>query len=107
MGPLLGGHGELPGLIGRLSVVRAIKDVVALVCDHFNVSSNCIHRRTRGNACSEAKSLVAFFAFEPLGMTTKAIANYLGMSHQGACKTVARGRVISWSKGITLGSLSR
>ena len=65
------------------------------------------HRRTRGNACSEAKLLVAFFAFEPLGMTTKAIANYLGMSHQGASKTVARGRVISWSKGITLESLSR
>jgi REP element-mobilizing transposase RayT len=84
----------------------AIKDVVALVCGHFNVNSNCIHRRTRGNACSEAKSLVAFFAFDALGMTTKAIANYLGMSHQGASKTVARGRVISWSKGITLESLS-
>jgi hypothetical protein len=54
----------------------------------------------------EAKSLVAFFAFDALGMTTKAIASYLGMSHRGASKTVARDRVISCSKGITLESLS-
>jgi hypothetical protein len=42
-----------------------------------------------------------FFTFNALEMINQAIANYLGMSHRGASKMIARGRAISWSKGIT------
>lgn len=76
--------------------------IVKAVCKQMAIDENAIHRRGKGNAVAEARSLIAYFANKELGVSGAALARFFGISKSAITYAASRGEKIANERRIEL-----
>ncbi len=68
-----------------------IKRIVKQVCELMDISEDEILKRTRAKRVSHARSLIAYWCYQELGMNGQEIGNYFGITKQSVNAAIKRG----------------
>lgn len=79
----------------------SIERLAGKVCEIYSLGTEQIRRRARGNWISQARSLLAFWGHKELGLSGKALSQYLGISQSSLSESIARGEMVAKGKSLT------
>ncbi|MEQ8407550.1 MAG: transposase [Gammaproteobacteria bacterium] len=72
-----------------------LERLISVICNTLNIEQADLLKKARANKLAEAKAVICYWGNDKLGVTTKEIANRLGISQPAVSKWIEKGRKLA------------